>query len=125
MRTIKFRGWDKVGNKGWVYGDLVHAKGVSKDSDEDLYDRVMIGGYEVVPDSVGQLTGMVDCIGNKIYEGDCLRIHFGSNSTEGVVKYDAFSGGYAFENEHNYFSFICITPANIEIIGNIYEQNKK
>lgn len=41
-RVIKFRGWDKVGNKGWVYGDLVHNQKITK---EGLEPRTMVGGY--------------------------------------------------------------------------------
>ena len=49
-RVIKFRGWDATGQKGWVYGDLVHNQKVTK---EGLEPRVMVGGYEVIPESVG------------------------------------------------------------------------
>jgi len=63
----RFRGWDAVGYKGWVYGDLVHNKRV------DLTDRVMVGGYEVVPESVGMWTGLNDEVGCPIYEGDIVR----------------------------------------------------
>ena len=31
----KFRGFDAVGNKGWVYGDLVHNKKITKTGLED------------------------------------------------------------------------------------------
>lgn len=29
MRKIKFRGWDAIGEKGWVFGDLVHNQRVT------------------------------------------------------------------------------------------------
>lgn len=50
MRDVKFRGWDIVGGKGWVYGDLVHNQKVTR---EGLEPRTMVGGYEVDPDTVG------------------------------------------------------------------------
>ncbi len=73
MREYKFRGFDAVGQKGWVYGDLVHNKKVTKTG---LEDRVMVAGYEVVPESVGMFTGLYDFDNKPIYEGDLIYSRF-------------------------------------------------
>ena len=89
----RFRGYDAVGDKGWVYGDLVHNKKVSETG---LESRVMVGGYEVVPESVGLYTGLCDCEGKEIYEGDAIR-H--SSGWGGIVTWH--EDGYFFINESN------------------------
>ena len=69
MREILFRGYDSVGGKGWVYGDLVHNQKVTVDG---LEPRVMVGGYEVGAESVGQFTGLLDRNNRRIFDGDII-----------------------------------------------------
>lgn len=132
-----FRGWDVTGQKGWVYGDLVHTKGISKDSDKDLYDRVMVGGYEVVPESVGQWTGLKDNQEKDIYEGDLVNHPyvdpiFGDlvkgKDGEGVTSEVGFHDG-AFVIKYDVDNYIYLDGFTrkkcILVTGTVYEQNKK
>ena len=112
MREYKFRGYDAVGNKGWVYGDLVHNK---KITETGLEDRVMVGGYEVVPESVGLWTGLKDESGKDIYEKDIVQFRkFGADFKESdYVAAVAYKNG-AF-NISQYKGF--------RIIGNVFNDN--
>lgn len=111
----KFRGYDAVGGKGWVYGDLVHNKRV------DLTDRVMVGGYEVVPESVGLWTGLKDKNGKEVFEGDILLFKDLKPLWDDqvvVVEWSEF--GARFETG----GFNIRLCWDNEIIGNVY-QNKE
>ena len=124
----KFRGWDATGQKGWVYGDLTHGKKVLKE-EPYLADRVMIGGYEVVPESVGLYSGLLDCKDNEIYDGDVILW-----SKDGKKYVVTFRSGmfYASVEEFNkgvYGGFplwvLCIEEQNCEIIGNMFDNNER
>lgn len=122
MRKILFRG-KQVDNGEWFEGDLVtYPSGTCKivitTSKQPIFGTLK----EVIPETVGQYTGLTDKNGEKIFEGDIVIKRTCRGKENCVVKFEGgmFNCGYGGGSStpaHRY----TLEDKQIKIIGNIHD----
>ena len=154
MREIKFRGKSKNVNE-WCYGTYIFTNDNTnnpfrtrpfKESHRIVFwcsGDWNMGGWvdeEVIPETIGQYTGLKDKNDKEIYEGDIVEWVFfyeklGANMgvkecdtiVKGIIRWR--QGGFILEVTENdfenagYYSISALytdTESDVEIIGNIY-----
>lgn len=131
MRIIKFRGKTKYGK--WAYGYLTErANGLCIDrnyakderNNEDPNFDVYACPY-VIPETMGQFTGLRDKDGREIYEGDIVRwLFMRVCEMKGGVVFDSIMGCFVvYETDSsNKTQRRWINDLNgIKVIGNIHD----
>lgn len=137
MREIKFRGL-RTDGEGWVYGNFSNHKAseivfvsqwekLKGDYGRHVWSHI---GYEVIPETVGQYTGLKDKNGKEIYEGDILGEWV--DTDEGMIqsKLQVFwkNGGWRIDasskQDRSFFYdlYLELEDYEYEVIGNIYEK---
>ena len=125
MREILFRGKSRNNGK-WYQGDLVtvaHKRFI----DDDIVKEI------VIPETVGQFTGLTDRNGNKIFEGDVVatkyklgrggyyvfEVYYNENLCQFALTIN--SGSYTKNKQYDWLQLTELKANKIEVIGNIHD----
>lgn len=123
MRPIKFRG--RTHNNVWVYGYYEY---------QELVKTHIIRQegctFEVIPETVGQFTGLLDKNGTEIYEGDIVSVDDFSSAYSSPYTGKVVMRGGQWCVEY-YKEYRCCPPLffddfadrKTEVIGNIYDNS--
>lgn len=130
MREILFRG-KRLDNGEWILGALYDGAHFTVIADEILQsdwdksqDNFRIYGKQVNLETVGQYTGIDDVHGNKVFEGDIVKVHDNMIGVEDGA--EDFIGVVYYRDG----SFMIITPYQlhyrwmdytVEVIGNKFD----
>lgn len=125
MREIKFKA-KRLDNNSWVLGYFYEENGntyiIENRQKESMLNRNVT--YEVDPSTVCQFTGLKDCEGKEVWEGDIVEfetydLYKGNVKTEAVIEYT--SSGYVAVTDNIPYS---LCTKCIKVVGNKFDKEK-
>jgi uncharacterized phage protein (TIGR01671 family) len=119
MRDIKFRG-KRTDNGEWVYGYYCRYGWMGKEKDYIIPNYASaLYTFEIIPETVGQSTGLCDKNSTEIYEGDILGK---SGYWSLVVEYQRIMplNSIQYSNSRGW-SIYGFDSSSWEVIGNIHD----
>ena len=116
MRQIEFRG-KEIDTGGWVFGYYVkklmplnnlngichYIYGEVEDADGKFHND----SWEVIPETVGQYTGLRDVDNRKVYEGD-------------IIQYENSNAGYGRPRQEEISTYTVPRLVNLDIVDDFY-----
>ena len=112
MKGIYFRGIDENGN--WQYGlAVININDKSLILDMDKY-------YVINTNTICRYVGIEDCNGNKIFEGDVVKI----GKDVSIVKWEDEYGRFVIKSKRFIIAVSDKIRNEVEVIGNIFENGE-
>ena len=132
MREILFRG-KSVNDGRWIYGDLSNYGDYRAITTTRGFS--IIDSCEVIPETVGQYTGLTDKNGKRVFEADILSIKCADEKSRpypvyfGTYNVDGFGNDFHIGFYTKHFGedislgFLADSngPTDFEVIGNIFD----
>lgn len=126
IENIKFKA-KRLDNGEWCEGYFYEENGntyiIENRQKESMLNRNVT--YEVDPSTVCQYTGLKDCEGNEVWEGDIVereiwtRLYNGSTKVKGVIEYKG-SEFVVTINSETYSLYY----KHIKVVGNKFDKEK-
>lgn len=120
IREVIFRG-KRTDNGEWIEGSLLGIDWCDKPSTYSIAPNTPVSVfYSVIPETVGQYTGLTDKNGVRIFEGDIVTGWF---NHEKIVGYIFYGGNAQFFIQRDGIYGIGLDNSDcwLEVIGNIHD----